>query len=380
MRAHGVREHTTYILKQLLTTAAGVTLALTGVVWLSQSLRFLDFIINKGLSVFSFLRLTLLLMPSVLTVIVPIATLCAVIYIYNRLLSDRELVVLRAAGVSPFGLARPVMALSLICTAIGFALSLYLMPAGFRAFKDEQVVLRTDFSHVLLQEGTFNNLMDELTVYVRVRGDDGKLRGILVHDSRDPDMAVTMMAEWGALVAGPHGPLFILGQGNRQEVSTDDRSLRMLYFDSYGLDLSPLAETPGDRYREPKERFLNELVREPQTASEEQHRDELLAEAHRRIVTPFNAMALAMIGLAAMTGGQFDRRRQWPRIAWGICGGLAYIGLSFSLAGLITKNPLVLGLYYAVPLLVSTLAFWLMTVQRFSLPWPVRAPADLAEA
>ena len=80
----------------------------------------------------------------------------------------------------------------------------------------------------------------------------------------------------------------------------EERTLRMLYFDSYTLDLSPLAEQPGERYREPKERFLNELLRAPQTASEEQHRDELLAEAHRRIVTPLNAMALAMIGLAAM--------------------------------------------------------------------------------
>jgi len=376
-----VREHTTYIFKQLLTTAAGVTLALTGVGWLSQSLRFLDFIINKGLSVFSFLRLTLLLMPSVLTVIVPIAALCAVIYTYNRLLSDRELIVLRAAGISPLGLARPVLALAAVTTAIGFALSLYLMPAGFRSFKDEQVVLRTDFSHVLLQEGVFNNLTDDLTVYVRARDDDGKLLGILVHDSSDEAMGVTMMAEWGALVAGPNGPLFVLGQGNRQEVSTEDRSLRMLYFDSYTLDLSPLAETPETRYREPKERFFHELVREPQTGSEEQHRDELLAEAHRRIVTPFNAMALAMIGLAAMTAGQFDRRRQWPRIAWGITGGLAYIGISFSLAGLITQNPLMLGVYYLVPVVAAGFSLWLMSVQRFVLPWSGRSRRDLtAEA
>jgi lipopolysaccharide export system permease protein len=90
-----VREHTAYILKQLAGTAAMVTAALAGVVWLSQSLRFLDFIINKGLSVLSFLRLTLLLLPTVFSVILPVAVLCATIYTYNRLTSDRELVVMR---------------------------------------------------------------------------------------------------------------------------------------------------------------------------------------------------------------------------------------------------------------------------------------------
>ncbi|MBT5433001.1 MAG: LPS export ABC transporter permease LptF [Alphaproteobacteria bacterium] len=364
-----MREHTVYILKHLLGTATGVTVALAGVVWLSQSLRFLDFIINKGLSVFSFLRLTLLLMPSVLTVIIPIAALCSVIYTYNRLTTDRELIVLRAVGISHWGLAKPVFALGAICVAIGFLLSLVLMPAGFRAFKDEQTVLRTNFSHVLLQEGVFNNMMDELTIYVRTRDDDGKLLGILVHDSRDPQQAVTMMAEWGALVAGPAGPMFILGEGNRQEVSTENRTLRMLYFDSYTLDLSPLAETPGERHREPKERYLHELLKEPETGSEREHRDELLAEAHRRIVTPLNAIALSLIGLAAMIAGEFDRRRQWPRIAWGISGGLIYIGLSFALAGLIVKTPVMVSVYYGFPLFTSVVALFIMTRHRIAWPW-----------
>ena len=90
-----MREHTAYILKILTGTAAMIAVALAGVVWLSQSLRFLDFIINKGLSVLSFLRLTVLLLPTVFSVILPVAVLCAVIYSYNRLIADRELVVMR---------------------------------------------------------------------------------------------------------------------------------------------------------------------------------------------------------------------------------------------------------------------------------------------
>lgn len=369
-----MREHTFYILRSLLTTAAGVTAALACAIWLSQSLRFLDFIVNRGLSVIDFLQLTLLLLPTVLMATVPVAALCAVIHTYNRLASDRELVALRTAGVSDWGLARPALILGVLFTAVGFALSLYLTPAGFRAFKDEQFLLRSDFSRVLLREGVFNRVGDDLTVYVRARDRNGRLLGILVHDDRNPEAVVTMMAEWGALAANPREPMFVLGKGARQERSADG-ALTMLYFDSYALDLSPLVETPAARYREPKERYLHELLREPQTVNDRTYRDELVAEAHRRLVTPFDALALSLIAAAAMVAGRFDRRGQWPRIAWGCAGGLTYICGAFALAGLIVKNPALAGVYYALPALACGLSIAAMTRRGFALAGPPRRAA-----
>ena len=320
-----MREHTAYILKHLLAAAAAVAVALAGAVWLSQSLRFLDFIIDKGLSLFAFLRLTLLLLPQVLTVVLPFATLCATIYTYGRLTSDRELIVLRAAGVSPWGLAKPALALGALATAAGLVLSLWLMPAGFRNFKDEQAFLRADFSHVLMREGMFNEVMEGLTVYVRARGEDG-------------------------------------------------RALRMLYFDSYALELEALGQGPGNREREAKERYLHELVGEPATAYERQHRDELLAEAHRRLAAPFNALALAAIGLAAMLAGEFDRRRQWPRIAWGAGCGLVYLAAAFTLAGMATRTPALAAALYLLPVVCTALALLAMSRQSFARR-PRAAPA-----
>jgi lipopolysaccharide export system permease protein len=249
---------------------------------------------------------------------------------------------------------------------LGYAISLYLMPAGFRTFKDEQVVLRSDLSQVLLQEGTFNNLIEGMTIYVRAREANGELQGILVHDSRDPELAITMMAETGALVNGPNGPVFIMANGNRQEVSRADRALRMLYFDQYTLDLSPLTEEPAERYREPKERFLHELLAPPMNASDAEHQGELMGEVHRRLVVPLNAVPLALIAVAAMLAGEFNRRRQWPRVAAGTVAGLAYVGLSYSLGGLQADSPELVPFYYALPLVASAAAALVMTLQR----WP----------
>lgn len=95
-----------YILRQLLVGTLFISMGLACVIWLTQSLRFVELIVNKGLSIGVFAHLTLLLIPNFLIVILPVSLFAVVLFTYNRLMADRELVVLRAAGVSQWGLAR----------------------------------------------------------------------------------------------------------------------------------------------------------------------------------------------------------------------------------------------------------------------------------
>ncbi len=364
------RRHTSYILLQLLLTTLTIAAVLVSVIWLTQSLRFLDFIINRGLSILAFLEITLLLMPSILPVTLPVAVLCAVIYTFNRLTVDRELVVMRSAGLSPWEMARSVIILGVLVAVLGWVLTLWLSPAGFREFKDEQAHLRSDFHHLLLRKGTFSQLIPGFMIYYRDEDREGRFRGILIHDTRDPDRKVTMLAQWGSLVAEDGGLQLVLANGTRQEIAGNERSLRMLYFDSYALDLAQLSGAPPSRNREPKERYLHELVSGPFTAIDDIHRGEFLAEAHRRLVLPLASLVMALISFAAMTAGEFDRRHQWPRIASGLFLGLLYLGISFSLVSLMVRNTLLIVPLYALPVIVFWLAVWAMTQHRFVLPFP----------
>ena len=213
-----VRRLQQYILRQLDGPLLFFLLPLTGVIWLTQSLRFVDLIINKGLSASYFAQLTLLILPSVLTIVLPIALFATVLYVYQNLDGDSEIVVMRASGLGNLALARPALILAVAATLLSYLLSLYLMPSGQRAFKDMKTSLRTNLSYVLLQEGTFNTIGDGLTVYIRARHSGGEMLGILVHDSRERQRPVTMIAEKGAIVRTPTGPRFILVNGNRQQI------------------------------------------------------------------------------------------------------------------------------------------------------------------
>lgn len=333
-----MRAITRYIFGQLVTATLFVTVALTFAVWLTQSLRLLDYIVNRGLPASTFLSFVALLLPSFLGIVLPIATFCAVLFVYHKLMLDSELVVLRAAGLSQFQLAKPALLIAALVTLVVYSISLYFLPASYRAFKELQNDIRNDYSSVLLQEGLFNSVADGITVYVRERSSRGELLGILVHDNRQPDRPVTMMAESGALVTSEDGPRVVMLNGNRQEIDRQDGRLSLLYFDRYTIELSGLTEAGGPRWRDPKELFLPELLSPRDTEVGRQMRTQLIAEGHRRIADPLLTLSFVMIALAALLSGEFNRRGQTKRLLFAVVAVAVLEAASFAVHDLASRS------------------------------------------
>ena len=174
-----------YVFRQLLAALVAVTAGLVALIWLTQSLRFVEMVVNRGLSLRVFLELSSLQIPYFVSVILPITTYVVVQFIYQRLAGDRELTVMRAAGLSPLALARPALAVAAVAVAFGYVLNLWIVPAASGAFRQYQFEIRNRVAAFLLQEGVFTPVSDDLTVYIRARDPDGLLRGILIEDARD---------------------------------------------------------------------------------------------------------------------------------------------------------------------------------------------------
>ncbi|MGF1629556.1 MAG: LPS export ABC transporter permease LptF [Kiloniellaceae bacterium] len=351
---------TRYILGQLVMATIFVTLALTFAIWLTQSLRLIDYIVNRGLPASTFLTFVGLLLPSFLGVVLPVASFVAVLFVYHKLAMDSEMVVMRAAGLSQLQMARPAIALGVLVTLVVYTISLYFLPASFRNFKDLQNAFRNDFSTVLLQEGVFTTLSDGITVFVRERSGDGELRGILVHDSRDARNPVTMMAQRGALVASEAGPRVVMENGNRQQVDQATGRFSLLYFDRYTIELSEFGEAVQSRWREPKERFLPELLWPGDERRDQRYRQELIAEAHQRLVGPLYTVVFVLIGMAALLAGEFNRRGQVRRVLGAIACVAALEGVSLALHDLASRSAAAIPAMYAVVLLASGLSLYVL--------------------
>ena len=179
-----------YLIQQLVGATLLVAFVMTGVIWLFIAVRAVEHIVNRGVSVKIFMYLSMLQIPNFIVHIIPFSIFIATLFVYSRLNSDRELVVLRAAGMSPFSLAKPAILVACFATLIGYSLTLYGTPKSYQSFRNLQWDIRYNYAHVLLKEGVFNTISDSITVFIRERSGESELRGILYHDTRNKDKPV----------------------------------------------------------------------------------------------------------------------------------------------------------------------------------------------
>jgi len=347
--------YTRYIARNLVHSGLLIVFSLTSIVWLAQALRFIDFIVNQGVSLAVFFTLTALLVPGLLLLILPVGMLLATVFVYNRLHGDSELIVLEAAGVSKWRLARPAMLVGLTAVMIGYGLSLYLLPVSFGKFRDMQNFLRNNYVSILLQEGVFNSPVEGLTVFVHTRDPGGTLRGILVHDSREAAASVTMMADEARLFETPQGPRFLLINGNRQEMRAGKLSL--LNFERYALDLTLYAQSVKARPADPQEQFVDELFSNSMPPAETAMRR---AEGHYRLVWPFLALGLPLVALGSMLTGAFNRRGQWHRVALGMGLAMAVVFAGAALKNVMVKTPSTVPLFYVLAATAVLGGIWVL--------------------
>jgi lipopolysaccharide export system permease protein len=357
---------TRYILRQTLTITLVVGVSFTAAVWLVQSLRLIDLIVNRGLSLGLFLYLAILVLPRFIDVVLPIAVFIAVLFTYNRLLSESELIVMRAAGMSQTALARPALLTGALGFAVLLSFSVYFLPAANRAFKDLQFEIRNRFASVLLQDGIFNTLSESLTVYVRERDSNGELVGLLIHDTRDDTKPITIVAERGTFVDTETGPRVLMVNGNRQLYDRTTGKLSTLAFEKYTLDLGVYRDAPGLRERQPDELFLHELLfrraRPGETGA--------LIEAHLRLINPLTAVAFCAIPLACLLTGEFNRRGQTQRVLLAILLAFLFETLDIGFKNLAGRATLAMAFLYINVLAPIMVTAWLLWRDgRVPAPW-----------
>lgn len=338
-----------YILVQLLGPVALLALLLTSVIWLVTILPLLDLVITKGQSAGTFLYLILLLLPTPLVIILPMAFFLAALFTLQRLQAESELVVMASAGFSLRQLAMPVLGAAAIVMALTYACILYLAPAGQRVLHDKLSDIRADMAGALLNVGEFNTPSLGLTVFIRQLSGTGEIRGILVHDNRDRAHPVTYLAEKGILAKTPAGTRLIMLDGTIESSGKGGEQLQVLNYQSHTLNLDQFSGPSRYTLRKKEERSLSELFWPPEPDVSDKIRQQFFAEAHNRLSQPLYCLAFALIAMAAVMRGRRQRGSVAIRltVASLVAAGLRIAG--YGAMGLAQRSPPLILLFYLIP-------------------------------
>jgi lipopolysaccharide export system permease protein len=311
-----------YLLSQLLTLFGFFSLVLVLVYWINRAVGLFDQLIGDGQSALVFLEFSLLTLPNVIRLVLPISAFAATVYVANRLTADSELVVMQATGFSAFRLARPVVWFGLMVGVMLLVLMHVLVPASRTALASRSAEIAEDVTARFLNDGQFMHPARGITLYIREISPNGELLDLFLADDRAAGERVTYTAAEAVLVRDDTGPKLFMIDGMTQTVTRADNRLAVTRFQDVTYDLGALLQVDGSSRRTIDALTTAELfAADPATIAETGGtRATYLYEAHSRFATPLLATASALIGFACLLIGAFSRFGLWRQI-------LAAVGL-----------------------------------------------------
>ncbi len=346
-----------YLLTQFLTLFGFFALVLVLVYWINRAVGLFDRLVGDGQSALVFLEFSLLTLPNVIRIVLPVAAFAATVHVANRLTQDGELVVMQATGFSSFRLARPVLMFGLIVAAMMTALTHFAVPASRAILADRSAEIEANVTARLLTDGQFMHPADGVTFYIREIAANGELRDVFLSDDRSATGRTTYSAKRALLVRGDTGPKLVMIDGMSQTLTRDSGRLSVTHFSDFTRDLSGMV---GDGLRDRRtvsELSTADLLAAPAAllAETAATRAEFLSEAHDRFAQPVLAIAAALIGFSALLLGAFSRFGLWRQILVAVLMLILMqlVGNAATSASL--RNADLWPLVYAAPLLGITI-------------------------
>lgn len=359
-----------YLFRQIGRPVVAACAALAGIGILSQSLDQLEVIVERGQSVWVMVKLTLLAVPQLLAVIIPIGLFVGALIALTRLQREQELTAVFASGVTRWSAIRPAVWIAIIAALLTLFVTTVGQPWAQRQARAEAFAVRTDLAAVLVEEGEFVRGPGGLTVYVQQIEQNGLLKNLFVY-MLDGDDAVTWdaaEARFGRIDGQP-----VLTMVNASTTRYSSRGV--LTYGSFAqtvVDLSPYAGvTDRVRYK-PTDLYLTQLFNpSPGDLERVGSAGELMAEGHLRLSAPFYALLAMALALTAIIGGPFSRAGYGSRIAKAAAAFLIIRVAGYGIVSASAWNNWLSVFQYVLPILATAVALRLL----FRALKPGRRPA-----
>ncbi|MFP4034266.1 MAG: LptF/LptG family permease [Desulfovermiculus sp.] len=333
---------------------------------MGKMLRLRDTLVSMDLSLLDIGALFFYLTPFFLMLLIPVAGMISTFLTFQRMSGDRELMALRAGGISLSQILPAPCFFLLLCAGLTLFVSLFGVSWGMERFQHTLLDLAQNKAQLSLQPGVFNRDFPGLVVYAQnVDRESGEMKDVFIHDTTQAKQGVNIVAPSGQ-VATDHDQgkiYFLLTKGRIYRLA--EESMEVLSFSSYrvSLDLSRLLQDVDVDRDEPRYMSWSELTRiavQPGKWSEKEPEffRTVQVERHKRWAL---AIACIVLGLVALPLGWIldELKRQYGAIlivgvffayyaVFSLGIGLGQLGILSPALGVWSPNVLFLGLAAAL--------------------------------
>ncbi|OUS08321.1 hypothetical protein A9Q96_02355 [Rhodobacterales bacterium 52_120_T64] len=342
-------------------------LALTGIIWLSQTLPLMEIIIDNGESGFIFLEFATLILPNVLIIVLPVAVFASTLFTINRLFGESEMVVILSSGLSPTRIIRSTVVIGILAMLAMVVLLVVLQPRSTTQLANRIAEVRQNFVGTLLREKQFIHPTTGVTIYIKESSQAGEIDGLFLNDERDPINPVTYSAKQALLLKDDNELRLVMHQGVMQRYSMIEKNLNTIEFDQFIFDLDGIIGKTQVRDPKPVEYFISELLNPAQIVAGggKYNQSTYWAEAHIKLVLPLLGLVLPIYAFAMLMTASYKRTGLGLRIAVTGGSGMFIVGLTLMIKTWVATNPDMYLVSYAPPIVCLVLAVLVLTKNRF---------------
>jgi lipopolysaccharide export system permease protein len=323
-------------------------------------LRGIDLMTSQGQTIITFLGLTSLVIPALVLIIAPVALMIAISHTLNKLATDSEIIVMNAAGFSPFRLFRPFVYATIVVALLVAFIAAYLAPDGMRRIKQWDAEITADVLTNVLQPGRFAQLDQNLTIRIRERAPGGLLLGIFIDDRRDPKERVSIVADHGTVVQNGSNSFLVLEDGNLEKFEAGKRDPAIVAFGRYAFDMSKFSQH-GDVALGIRERYLWELLAPDENdPMYKQLPGQFRAELHDRFMSPIYPFAFAALTFAFLGAPRTTRQSRNFSVGGSIIAVFGLRMAGFACSVMAVNSPMAAAVQYAMLFAAIGVGLWII--------------------
>lgn len=304
------------MLVQLIVVFGFFSLIMVFVYWINRAVLIFDQLISDGQTASVFLEFTLLSLPNVIRLVLPMSAFAATLYVTNRLSAESELTVMQATGFGPFQLARPVFYFALIVAAMVSALVHFVVPRALADLESREAEIAADITARFLRDGQFRHPVDGVTFYVREISPSGSMQDAMLIDASDPAEEITYTAQEAYLVNVDGAPFLRMFDGIVQTLDVERQTLALTRFGEATYAIADTMGNADDDERRLGELSTRELLAPSPAVLHEMDRPlrRLLVEGHERFSQATLTAVAPLLGFSILLLGRYSRFGIWRQV------------------------------------------------------------------
>ena len=348
------------------------TVSLSLIVWVIQAVNYLDFVSEDGHSFKVYFIYTLLSFPKIISRLMIFVFFISIFYTILRYQEKNELIIFWSNGIRKLGFFNFIVKCSFILVIIQLFLTLFVVPKSQDLARSYIRTSNVDYFPSLLKSKRFVSTLEDLTIFVDKKNDNGELINIFLKDKKELNSSQIITAKKGVFKKSRNTFYLVLEDGNIIDLS--EKGSTIISYDKTNINLSNYATktTVDPKIQEQPSKLLFSCIfsiymnnLEFKDRNLDCNRNTVgiaLEEIYKRIILPFYIIILSIVASCLALKSEYKNYFSLYKLFVFFIG---VIVIAFSQASANYSSVLNFGniMLIVTPFLISVLFYFYMQFQ-----------------